>query len=54
MPQEAFACLFLDSIPGRAYVGTIVFSSQPRRRQMLIVQVFDIAERGFDPRTFGL
>ena len=29
------------------------FVSQPRRRHMLIVQAFDIAERGFDPRTFG-
>ena len=30
------------------------FSSQPRRRQMLIAEALDIAEHGFDPRTFGL
>ena len=25
MPQVAFACLFLDSIPGRASIGAIIF-----------------------------
>ena len=54
MPQEAFACLFLDSIPGRACIGAIRFCALPRRRQMLIVKAFDKAERDFDPRRFGL
>jgi hypothetical protein len=30
------------------------FTPRPCRRQILIVKAFDIAERGFDPRTFGL
>jgi hypothetical protein len=30
------------------------FCTQHRRSQMLIVQAFEIAERGSHPRTFGL
>jgi len=54
MPQVAFACLFLDSTPGRACIGTIVFCAQHRRRQILTVKAFDLAERGSDPLTFQL
>jgi len=51
MPQEAFACLFLDSISGQARSGAIVFLHGLAGADFLALSVWGLLERVSESRS---